>query len=189
MNRLIKPILALTTALFITLLTACSGLQVDSANTTDEPLVIEDYLAGESSAYGVLFSRSGAAKRHFNVELFGTWDEEKQQLTLVEDFIFDDGEVSQRTWFITKTAEDEYIGEASDVEGIATGKAKGNTLLWRYTLNIPYKGRNLAVDLEDWMFLSDDVLVNRATMRKFGFKVGELVLTFDKKTTTPDGKS
>jgi len=168
------------TALLL-LLSACSGLSVEQVVSTDEPLVIERYFAGNTRAHGILFDRSGKATRHFKVNLHGTWDESKQLLVLDEDFTFNDGEQSQRQWRITRLADGSYSGEADDVNGKAVGSQKGNTLLWRYELNVPYKGDTIAIKFEDWMFLSDDVLINRAVMRKFGFKVGEVLLSFDRK--------
>ncbi|MGB5638466.1 MAG: DUF3833 family protein, partial [Sedimenticolaceae bacterium] len=57
--------------------------------------------------------------------------------------------------------------------------AYGNALNWRYTLRLPYRGSELEVKFDDWMFLqSDDVLVNRATVTKVGFTVGEVTLFF-----------
>jgi len=38
------------------------------------------------------------------------------------------------------------------------------------------------VDLDDWMYLIDDrVMLNRATMSKFGFRLGEITLSFTKR--------
>jgi hypothetical protein len=48
-------------------------------------------------------------------------------------------------------------------------------------LRLPYRGKNINVKFDDWMFLqADGVLVNRATVSKFGFKVGEVTLFFTK---------
>jgi len=38
------------------------------------------------------------------------------------------------------------------------------------------------VDLDDWMYLIDDrVMLNRATMSKFGVRLGEITLSFTKR--------
>ena len=48
-------------------------------------------------------------------------------------------------------------------------------------MRLPYRGSEIDVVFDDWMFLQpDDVLVNRATVSKFGFKVGEVTLFFTK---------
>ncbi len=164
----------------LALLNACSSMRINEIAVTDQPFKVEEYFQGASRAHGIVFDRGGAPMRYFTVELNGVWDDSSQTLTLKEDFQFDDGEISQRTWRITRVAEGQYTGEAADVEGQAVGSSRGNALNWLYTLNIPYKGSTLAVQLNDWMYLQDDVLLNRAVMRKFGFRVGEIFISFDR---------
>lgn len=158
---------------------ACSTMKIDSIAVTDQSFLVEDYFLGETRAHGIVMDRSGAPMRYFKVQIEGSWDEESQTLTLDEDFLFDDGEVSNRVWKITREADGRYSGQAADVDGVATGVSRGNALNWNYTLNIPYKGKTLGVQLDDWMYLQNDVLINRAVMRKFGFRVGEILITFD----------
>jgi hypothetical protein len=43
-------------------------------------------------------------------------------------------------------------------------------------------GRVIDVQMDDWMYLmSDRVLLNKAVMRKFGVKLGEVTLSFTKR--------
>ncbi|MBW8463867.1 DUF3833 family protein, partial [Acidovorax sp.] len=43
-------------------------------------------------------------------------------------------------------------------------------------------GKVYHVDLDDWMYLIDDrVMLNRATMSKFGVRLGEITLSFTKR--------
>lgn len=165
------------------MLAGCSGIQLEESVTTDEAFEMEKYFQGETRAHGILLDRSGLATRHFVADLIGSWDDEKQLLTLDENFVFDDGEKSHRQWRITRHAAGEYTGKADDVEGTAIGQSQGNTLLWRYVLNIPYKDSTIAVNFEDWMYLSEGVLTNRAVMRKFGIKVGEVLISFQRPST------
>ncbi len=65
--------------------------------------------------------------------------------------------------------------------GTATGTRAGNALNWRYVLALEVRGRTWNISFDDWMYLLDErTLVNRATMRKFGFRVGEVILFFRK---------
>ena len=44
---------------------------------------------------------------------------------------------------------------------------------------VPFKGKNIKVSFDDWIFKQDEeVAINRATLTKFGFKVGELTVFF-----------
>lgn len=72
-----------------------------------------------------------------------------------------------------------YIGTADDVVGEATGQVGGNALNWSYTLALPVDGKIYNVKFDDWMYLMDDqVMLNRAVMSKFGFRLGEVTLSF-----------
>ena len=44
-------------------------------------------------------------------------------------------------------------------------------------------GKVYEVQFDDWMYLVDErVMLNRATMRKFGIRLGEVTLSFQKQT-------
>ena len=43
-------------------------------------------------------------------------------------------------------------------------------------------GKVYEVQFDDWMYLMDDkVMLNKAVMSKFGFRLGEVTLSFQKK--------
>ena len=66
--------------------------------------------------------------------------------------------------------------------GEAAGQEKGNAFRWGYTLKLPVDGRVIEVQFDDWMYLmSDKVMLNKAQMSKFGFKLGEVTLSFVKR--------
>ena len=85
-------------------------------------------------------------------------------------------------WTITRLGEGRYTGRADDVVGEAAGEAAGNALRWRYVLALPVDGKVYNVDFDDWMFLMDDkVMLNRSLMSKWGFRLGEVTLSFVKR--------
>ena len=74
-----------------------------------------------------------------------------------------------------------YEGSASDVVGIAKGFQYGSAFKFEYALLVPFKGKNIKISFDDWIFKQDEkVAINRATLTKFGFKVGELTVLFKK---------
>ena len=162
-------------------LSSCSSHGINNLPDIRPALKIEEYFTGKTKAYGILFDRSGVPIRNFLVDLEGTWDEKAQLLTLDEHFEFDDGEKSFRQWKLKKLPNNKYSGEAADVIGTAYGESKGNAFHWNYVLEVPYKGSTIALNIDDWMYLSEDnVLINRAKMTKFGFNVGEILISFKK---------
>ena len=59
--------------------------------------------------------------------------------------------------------------------------SSGNALNWRYKLNLKVKDSTVAVDFDDWMFLQDDnILMNRAEVKKWGIVLGVVSITFKK---------
>lgn len=146
-------------------------------------LVLEDYFLGQTKAWGIFEDRFGRLRRSFVVDITGTWDEEKQLLTLKEDFVYDDGEIDQRIWEVTKLGEHRYNGRAHDVVGVAEGKIYGNALNWTYDVDLKTKDSTLRVTFNDWMFLQDEkTMINRAKVTKWGILVGEVSIFFRKES-------
>ncbi len=163
------------------ILTGCANNMKPIDFKDQEPrLIIEDFLSGNVKAWGVLQSRSGKVIRQFSADLDGKWDGKK--LILDEKFNWSDGEVQKRQWIINKVDEHNYTGTAGDVVGVAKGYSYGPAFKFEYVLLVPVKGREMKISFDDWIFKQDEnIAINRATMKKFGFKVAELTVMFVKK--------
>ncbi len=174
--NLLKKILLLFA---ISVLTACSGIKVEEYAATPPDLNLKTFFNGNLRAYGMLQNRTGRVTRRFVADIFATWDGENGRL--VEEFHFDDEEVQHRTWLISHQGNGVYVGTADDVLGEATGRASGMAFHWQYDLLVPWKDNEIAVELDDWLFLVDEEhLLNKTTLTKFGFKVGDLTLVIEK---------
>ena len=167
--------------LFLTFfLTNCiAAMKPEDFKDQKPRLVIEEFLKGNVKAYGILQNRRGKVTRQFSADLNGKWD--GKELILDEKFNWSDGEVQTRQWKIVKKDEHYYEGTASDVVGIAKGYSYGPAFKFEYVLLVPVKGREIKITFDDWIFKQDDkVAINRATMTKFGIKVAELTVLFQK---------
>jgi hypothetical protein len=161
-------------------LAGCAGPEPARDAAERPALDLRRYFDGQVDAWGVFTDRSGAVVKRFTVALTCRWQGDEGVLD--EDFRFSDGSRQRRVWRITRLPHGQYRGRADDVVGEAVGEQQGNALRWRYTLALPVDGRTWHVQFEDWMFLVDDrVLLNRATMRKFGIRLGEVTLSFSKR--------
>lgn len=160
-------------------LPGCSSSIEDYRGTTPAFQLFE-YFDGEVKAWGMLQDWQGQQTRRFEVDIRG--EVVGNQLTLHEDFIFDDGEKQQRTWVIHRgLAQGTYVGRAGDVVGEASGISVGNALRWQYVLRVPVGESRYDLSLDDWMFRQDSKRVfNRATMKKWGVTVGTITLLFEK---------
>ncbi len=161
------------------LLAGCaSPTPADYASQTPR-LDLRQYFNGKLLAHGIVTDRSGKVMQRFTVLITGTWQGDTG--TLDEQFSYADGRREQRVWTLTRGDNGRYTGRAADVLGQAQGLAAGNALNWRYTLRVPVDGRDWEIDFDDWMFLVDDkVMLNRAVMSKFGFRLGEVLLSFQR---------
>ncbi len=171
------------TLAFIALLTlsACSGTPaLDDEVLSTRSFNLEEFFEGEAVAHGQFQDLFGKGQRRFDVEISGTWD--GRILMLVEDFTYDDGATEQRIWTLEKTGEDTWIGTAPGVLGTATGRETGDTFNWTYRIDLPVRKGTMRVDFDDWMWLLRDGLVlNRAYVSRFGVRIGEAIIVFEKK--------
>ena len=142
-------------------------------------LDLKQYFNGEITAHGVFTDRSGKVVRRFSVLMKCAWSGDDGVLD--EDFTYSDGKKERRVWRLKKLPDGRYTGTADDVVGTAQGQAAGNAFQWRYTLRLPVDGSVYEVQFDDWMYLMDSrVMLNKAVMSKFGFRLGEVTLAFSK---------
>ena len=155
------------------------SMKPEDFKNTEPEIKIEKYFEGQVKAWGILQDRKGKVTRQFEANMLGKF--ENNILTLEEDFFWKDGETQRRVWKIKKINEHNYIGTAPDVVGEAKGASYGSAFKFEYNLMIPFKGKNIKIRFDDWIFKQDEkVAINRATLTKFGFKVGELTVFFEK---------
>ena len=160
-------------------LAGCASPQVNDYAQQRPKLELDRYFNGRIRAHGIFQKRGGEVVRRFTVVMDCHW--EGNQGVLDEAFSYSDGSTQRRVWRLTKLAEGRYTGRADDVVGEAKGQESGNAFRWNYTLRLPVDGKEYDVQFDDWMFLVDErVMLNRATMSKFGITLGEVLLSFTK---------
>ena len=170
--------LSLAAIVPVALIGCASPVPADYAGQTPK-LDLKQYFNGRLVAHGMVTDRGGKVLQRFTVQMTGTWVGDTG--TLNEQFTYADGRKEQRIWTLQRGADGRYIGRAADVLGEAVGQANGNALNWHYTLLLPVDGRTWEVQFDDWMFLMDDqVMLNRAVMSKFGIRIGEVLLSFQR---------
>lgn len=162
----------------LALLASCST-SIDSYRDQTPTFALEQFFNGKLRAYGMVQDYNDKVTRRFSVDLIGRWN--GNEGVLEEDFYYADGETQRRVWYLTKLNDGRYSGRADDVIGTALGSVEGFALNWHYTLQVPIDGDIMEFQLDDWMYLvSDNHLLNRATMKKFGLPVAEITLYIEK---------
>jgi len=162
----------------------CSTVKPEIYAGQTPTLDLRQYFDGTIDAWGVFTNRSGKVERRFTVVIDASWEtvDGVEIGTLDEHFTYSDGTKERRVWKLRKVGANRYVGTAGDVVGEATGVTAGNAFNWRYTMALKASGSTWKVKFDDWMYLMDDqVMLNRATMSKFGIRLGEVTLSFRKR--------
>jgi hypothetical protein len=172
--RIASAVLAPLVALMA--LVGCATVDVGDYRAEKPGFDLARYFDGTVDGWGMFQDRSGKVVKRFYVRIDAKWDGNVG--TLDEHFEYSDGEKQNRVWKLVKDG-DRYSGTAADVVGTGAGVAAGNAFNLRYVLAVPVDGRVWHVDMDDWMYLIDEkTMLNRTTMSKFGFRVGEVTLSF-----------
>lgn len=166
--------------IFLLIFQGCSKMQIEDFKDKSPKLIPQEYFKGKLRAYGLVKNRSGKIIRTFKGELFGSWDSNGIG-TLDEKFVYDDGEKLRRIWKLKPTGDNSFDASAGDIVGTAKMIAKGNTAMIDYIMRVPYNNSIINISVKDWLHLQEDgVIINHSKMKKFGFTVGELVITIIK---------
>lgn len=159
-------------------LIGCSS-DLDDYKSSGTDFDLFEYFQGSTVAWGMVQDYTEKQTRRFEVQIEGSV--EGNTLTLVEDFVFDDGEVSQRIWVIERKEDGSYSGKADDIIGEATGREVGNALQWQYDFELQLDDSTVVVAFDDWLYRQDDKHVfNLTKIKKFGVEVGQITLFFQK---------
>ena len=158
---------------------ACSSVTVTAHADFGPSIALEDFFQGDLVAHGVIKNRGGKIIRTFSATIEASW--QGGVGTLDEDFLFDDGERDKRVWTLTPQENGEYTGTAGDVVGPGQLTLAGNSVFLDYTLRIPYGDGTIDVRVDDRMYrVSEDLLINESAMKKFGLRVGSILLVIQR---------
>lgn len=162
------------------LLSGCATQNIQTYKEAKPTLNMHEFFSGQIDGYGMFQGRSGEVKRRFVVDIDAT-HEGDDVIVLDEKFIWADGTKSQRIWRLTQQDNGQWTGTADDVIGTAKGEVAGNAFHWQYVLDLPVDDKTYQVNFDDWMYLiSDDVMLNRAVMSKFGVELGSVTLSMQR---------
>ncbi len=167
------------------LLGGCAGIEVEQYRAETPKLDLRKFFNGTLDGWGMFQDRSGKVIKHFHVVIEARWEGDKG--TLDERFTWSGGEPGdnpvRRVWTLRDAGGGHLAGTAGDVVGQARGETAGNALHWRYVLALSVDGKVVDVDFDDWMFqVGDQVMLNRSSMSKYGFTLGEVTLSLKRRT-------
>lgn len=140
---------------------------------------LTSFFNGSTRAWGVFEDRFGRLKRRFTVEMQGRW--EGQAFVIDERFVYDTGEIDNRTWHVTPLGAGRFKAMCSDCVGYAHGECDADSVRMSYRFRLKLNDRTIVVAFEDRLYrMADSTAINRTTMSKWGIKLGELSLFFQR---------
>ena len=158
---------------------SCASVDVARYADQQPALNLKHFFSQPVKAWGMFQKRNGEVAKRFEVNIVSR--HEGNNLILDERFVYSDGTRQRRVWTLTPEGQGRWSGRADDVVGVAEGQVAGNTLHWRYRLNLPVDDSTYEMSMDDWMYLMDeDTLINRTSMSKFGVEVGQVTLFFQR---------
>ncbi len=162
------------------LTSGCMTQNIQTYQNTKPALDMHEFFSGHIDGYGMFQGRNGEVKKRFTVDIEAT-HEGDNVIVLDEKFDWADGSQSQRIWRLTQQPNGQWTGTAGDVIGQAQGEVVGNAFHWQYVLNLPVNDKTYQVNFDDWMYLvTEDVMLNRAVMSKFGVELGSVTLSMQR---------
>lgn len=144
-----------------------------------DELRLEKFFNGKALAYGFFEDRFGKVRTQFRAEFTGHYDGET--LTLVEEFLYDNGSTETRNWSIRPEGDTRYIADASGIDEQIIGTVDGKTFHWAYKMGLPIMGKSRLCDFDDYMYLQpDNVILNRVRVSWKGIRIGQVIISLRK---------
>jgi hypothetical protein len=167
---------SLLLALALSWLGGCAHPPEIALEPAEPQLVMEEFFAGVADGEGVFVNSWTGVERRFRVVIAGSWD--GRELTLVEDFDYADGEKDRKTWRLQSQGAGTFAGTREDVVGQARVSTEGSRVRLDYAVELG----GWTVDFSDILALrADGTLLNRATVAKWGLRVGRVELVLRKR--------
>ena len=137
------------------------------------------FFEGKTFASGVFESRSGNQKRRFTVDMTGR--AKGSTLELEEHFVFDNGEVQDRTWMLTRGQDQSFTGLCEDSVSEASGNFEQDRAYLTSVLQLKVGSRRVAMRFDDVFYdVGEGSVLNRSTVSKWGIRLGQVLILFRK---------
>ena len=136
---------------------------------------LDRFFEGHNRSWGVFEDTSGAPKRSFICDSFGTRARDGS-LTLDQHFRFSDGKTQQRLWHIRRVDATHWEATANDLVGIARGECAGNALYWEYKIKVDAGNPLSVVSIRQWIYQPEgtDTVMTRLVGTKLGLTLFEV---------------
>lgn len=138
-----------------------------------QPVTLDSAFAGRAVGAGVFRVDLTGAERRFTARLDGRLDGDR--LTVVEDFLYDDGEENRLTWVFDRAGPGRWTGRREDTVGTADVVETGTEVRLSYRADFRSGETVTRLGFEDVIYLGPDGrVVNDAIVTRWGLPVGRV---------------
>jgi hypothetical protein len=149
------------------------------SNASEPRFELPSFLTGTTKAWGIFEDRFGRLRLRFDVKMKGSWLDGVFKLD--ERFAYDDGRVEHRVWLVKHVSADRFEATCDDCVGVASGTYSEGQIHMSYTFRLRLPSRVVNVDIDDRLYrINAHTAVNRSTVRKWGIRIGEISLFFER---------
>lgn len=143
------------------------------------------YFTGKVDGWGVRYDWRGNAVERFHVLMDGkatASDDGDVSLRLDETFTYTSGRTMERYWDIIQSTDGTFTATAPEVPAGVEATFEDSMSTFHYTFHAPLNGKTIKLGMYDRMWkLDDSTVMNKIIMKKFGLKVGEINILFQKR--------
>ena len=138
-----------------------------------KPITLEQAFAGRAVGAGVFRVDLTGSERRFRARLNGRLRGDR--LTVVEDFIYDDGEENRLTWVFDRAGPGRWTGRREDTVGVAEVVETGTEIRLSYTADFNADGEITRLGFEDVIYFGPEGrVINDAVVTRFGLPVARV---------------
>lgn len=142
-------------------------------DTPTVPVTLVDAFRGRTVGRGIFVAPIVNSERRFTARLNGRL--RGDTLTVVEDFVYDDGQTERLTWVFRRTGPGTWDGRREDTVGTAKVVEDGRTIRLSYTADIRSPSGVTRLGFEDVIYRrADGLIVNDGIVTRFGIPIGQV---------------
>ncbi|MBK5928217.1 DUF3833 family protein [Rhodobaculum claviforme] len=137
------------------------------------PITLDSAFVGRSVGAGVFRVSLTGTERRFTARLDGRMRGDR--LTVVEDFLYDDGEENRLTWVFDRTGPGRWTGRREDTVGEAEVIETGTEVRLSYLADFRSGADVTRLGFEDVIYFGPDGrVINEAIVTRWGLPVGRV---------------